>query len=848
MATKEIHPSEGAKLGTFTGVFTPSILTILGIILFRRLGFVTGAAGLSQALLIMLVANTISVLTSFSLSAIATNLKIKGGGDYYVISRTLGVGFGGAIGLVLYLAQSVSIAFYCIGFGEALNEILPPAFSGYTQVIAALAVAFLFIFAWLGADWASKFQFLVMALLVAALISFYAGGISKWNGPLLYQNWGKPTEGVGFWVLFAIFFPAVTGFTQGVSMSGDLKDPGKSLPLGTFLAVGLSIVIYFSVAVFFSAALPADVLVNRYDSMQRIAIYSPIIDAGVIAATLSSAMASFLGAPRILQSLSADRIFPFLTPFAKGVGTSNNPRRGVLLSLAIALVTIALGNLDVVASVVSMFFLISYGLLNYATYYEARSGSPSFRPRFRWYHHNLSLLGCLSCLGVILSIDIAIGVVAVSILFAIYQYLKRTAASPRWADSNRSHHLHQVREHLIAASKDPEHPRDWRPQILAFSDNPERRKQVLHFASWLTDKSGTATLVRLIEGEGLKSLKQRQETEDEMHADIQRIDPSIFPLALVTPNPDVGLSHLLQSAGIGPLKINTVLLNWFEQFPTELDRWREYRYGSNLRTVFNLGCNIVILASLPDGQLQDDEKDRRIDIWWWDDATSRLMLLLAHILTQNEHWENVKIRVIGLNYDEPSKENEDHLRQVLADNRIDAVPHLLSDNKNIDGLCQCSSDAVLTFVPFRLKRDQLFDPLGNKISQLFLSLHHVILVMAAEDLELDAEPEEGKAAEIAATLDEFQRAQKKSESAEKEVLKASGAVVEAKEKLQKLMAGSSLSIDEDMRSRIEKEIRQAESNAEKIVRKAKKAAAKLEIATDEAREKGLQVDSSDPEE
>lgn len=847
MAPKGISQSGGAKLGTFTGVFTPSILTILGIILFRRLGFVTGSAGLSQALLIILVANIISVLTSFSLSAIATNLKIKGGGDYYVISRTLGIEFGGAIGIVLYLAQSVSIAFYCIGFGEALCEILPPAFAGYTQIIATLAVFFLFIFAWLGADWATKFQFIVMVLLVAALVSFFAGGILKWNSALLYNNWSKPTSGVDFWILFAIFFPAVTGFTQGVSMSGDLKDPGKSLPIGTFLAVGISIIVYFSVAVFFSAALSNNILTNQYNSMQQIAIYSPVIDAGVIAATLSSAMASFLGAPRILQSLSADRIFSFLMPFAQGVGPSNNPRRGVLLSLTIALVTIALGNLNIVASVVSMFFLISYGLLNYATYYEAKANSPSFRPLFRWYHHNLSLLGCLSCLIIILAIDIKIGIIAISILFAVYQYLKRTAGKAGWADSNRSHHLHQVRKHLVAASQDPEHPRDWRPQLLVFSDDSKRRKQILHFASWVAGKSGTATLVHVVEGEGIKFYKQRKETEDKMLVDIQRIDPSIFPLALVTPNLDIGLSHLLQAVGIGPLKINTVLLNWFENFPTELDRWREYRYGRNLRTIFNVGCNTIILAARLDEQLLGNAKEKRIDIWWWDDATSRLMLLLAHLLTQNEAWEDVTIRVIGMNYDEPSPENTDHLRQVLENNRIEAIPYLI-EKKNIDGLCACSSDSVLTFVPFRVKNDQLFGLLGNKISELFLSLHQVVLVMAAEDIDLDAEPEEGKASEIAAMIDEFQHAQKKSETAEKEVKKTGEAVAEARAKLQNLMTNKSLSLDEDTRSRIKTEIRKAESEAEKSIRKAGKAAAKLEIAADEAREKGIQMDSSEPEE
>jgi amino acid transporter len=243
----------GGTLGTFAGVFTPSILTILGIILFLRFGYVVGNAGLGRALIIIGLANAISVLTSVSLSAIATNIKVRGGGDYYLISRTLGMEFGGSIGIVLFLAQSVSVGFYCIGFGEAVTSFVPDAGRLLPQIIAGLAVSFLFVFAWLGADWATKFQYVVMAALVAALISFFAGGLAKWDTAILVQNWAAPPAGPRFWVLFAIFFPAATGFTQGVSMSGDLKDAGKSLPLGTFLAVGLSIIVYFGVAVVFAA-------------------------------------------------------------------------------------------------------------------------------------------------------------------------------------------------------------------------------------------------------------------------------------------------------------------------------------------------------------------------------------------------------------------------------------------------------------------------------------------------------------------------------------------------------------------------------------------------------------------
>ena len=247
--------------------------------------------------------------------------------------------------------------------------------------------------------------------------------------------------------------------------------------------------------------------------MNRVATFGFLITAGVIAATLSSAMASFLGAPRILQSLASDRIFPFLLPFAKGEGATNNPRRGVLLAGGIAIMTIGLGNLNVIAPIVSMFFLISYGLLNYATYYESRAASPFFRPRFKWYDGRLSLLGGLSCLGVMLAIDITAGLISAAVLFSIYQYLRRTSGPARWADGKRSYHLQQVRDHLLAAAAEPEHPRDWRPQLLLFSDSPERRAPLLTLAAWITGNTGLITVVQVIEEQGAKAIKLQKETE-----------------------------------------------------------------------------------------------------------------------------------------------------------------------------------------------------------------------------------------------------------------------------------------------------------------------------------------------
>ena len=844
----ENHQNEG-KLGTFSGVFTPSILTILGIILFLRLGYVVGSAGLGRALIIITLANAISVLTSISLSAIATNIKVKGGGDYYLISRTLGSEFGGAIGLVLFLAQSVSIAFYCIGFGEAMTVLLPENIFANPRIIAVLAMSLLFIFAWLGADWATRFQYVVMVLLVGALLSFFVGGLARWEMATLVQNWTVPSEGPKFWMLFAIFFPAVTGFTQGVSMSGDLKDPGRSLPMGTFMAVGISILVYFCAAILFAGVLPKEILIQDYNAMKRVARFNFLIDAGVVAATLSSAMASFLGAPRILQSLASDRIFPFLLPFAKGDGLLDNPRRAVLLSAAIALGTIGLGQLNLIAHVVSMFFLISYGLLNYATFYEARTASPSFRPKFKWFDMRLSLLGFLACLLVMMAIDFKIGLIAVSILFAIFQYLKRTSGPARWADSRRSYYLQRARENLLNANIEPEHDRDWRPQILAFSKYAERRPGLLRFASWIEGKSGLTTVVKILEGEGLKMLKLQEESESELRSDIAAHGFAAFPLVVFAPDLDIALNTLIQSAGVGPLKANTILLNWLDPESVITNDQREINLGRNLRAAYRLGRNIVVLDADEDkwNTLENiPDEDRRIDVWWLNDATSRLMLLLGYLITRSEPWDAAKIRVLAAGYNADTSENLTDLKNNLEEARIEAEPIIVTD-ADINKLSEYSADAAVVFLPFRLRGDQITCPIDAPIEEIVCQLPVTALVLAAEDIALDAEPEEGTAGDMAVAMDALTDAEKKAVEAEKEAAKTREIAETARTKLMELENNTG-DTEEDLGTKLKIAADNAKKEADKAFLKAAKARVKVEEAAKIVKELDPTAESTEKKE
>lgn len=829
---RQPHVAQGT-LGTFAGVFTPSILTILGIILFLRLGYVVGNAGLGRALLILLMANAISVLTTISLSAVATNLKVKGGGDYYLISRTLGLEFGGALGIVLFLAQAISIGFYCIGFAEVASGLLKPMLSISPRILASSAMLLLFVLAWQGADWATKFQYVVMTILVLALCSFFVGGIMKWDTAVFTKNWLAPKSTPDFWILFAIFFPAVTGFTQGVSMSGDLKDPGKSLPIGTFLAVGVSILIYVAAAVLFCGALPQTVMQNDYGAMGRVSVYLPLVTAGVIAATLSSAMASFLGAPRILQSLSKDRIFPFLLPFAKGAGPHDNPRRAVLLATGIALITIAMGDLNFIAPIVSMFFLISYGLLNFATYYEARSQSPSFRPRFRWYSKRASLFGALACLGVMLAIDFSAGLIAIAIITAIYQYLRRTSAPARWADGRRSFHIQKVRENLMAAAREPEHPRDWRPQLLVFSDDESRRAPLLQLADWLTGDCGLITVARVVEAEGGKAIKVKKEAETALEINLKSIEIEAFPLVVAAPSFDHGVEAMVQSVGIGPLKVNTIVFNWFRQETRNIPHIRQALYGSHIQSAFRFGCNIVVIHQSDkafETLSQSQANNRRIDIWWQPDASGKLMLLLAHLMTRSQEWEDSTIRIMDEHCEIEDPERDTDLEALLQEVRIEASCHYV-DAMDITGVADASSDAGVVFMPLRLNEGRPAIPFGDDLDQLLERLDRVVLVLAAEDIDLDAQPEDGLPGETAAAMDALDAAEKKAHDAEKGAKKAVRTMEEKQEQLEKAVEQSP--VDNEI-EKMEKEAKLAEDAAQKAVRRSAKAAARVQDAQSEA--------------
>jgi hypothetical protein len=443
-----------------------------------------------------------------------------------------------------------------------------------------------------------------------------------------------------------------------------------------------------------------------------------------------------------------------------------------------------------------------------------------------------------------LAINMAAGAVAISVLFAIHQYLKRTAGPARWADSRRSYYLKQVRDHLLAAAAEPQHFRDWRPQILAFSDDASRRGRLLQFASWLQAGSGLTTAVQILEGEGMKADRLKEEAEHELRAFIAEKGLPAFPLAVVASDLGEAIHTILQSFGVGPLKANTVLLNWMEA-PTEgVPGIRAITYGRNLRMTFRMGCNIVVLHAEEEAWqtlTSVPPSERRIDVWWWDDPTSHLMLLLAYLMTRSEFWEEAKIRVLAVAGKKTSEETEAAVVNALKEARIDAVAEVVEDTTS-DGMAAMSQDAAAVFLPFRLHGNEIRDAFGGELEPLLNHLPVAALTMAAEDIDLDAAPEEGKPGEIAAVSDALSEAEGRLHKVEEEASKASVREAEAKEKLDEITAGTPPGAGRELMEKVEaaqRALDEASGEVERANRRVAKAKAKAEEAERQAVEAGV---------
>ncbi len=677
------------KFGAFDGVFTPSLLTILGVIMYMRLGWVVGNAGMWGAIIIVIIAHVISISTGLSISSIATDKKVGAGGVYYVLSRSLGLPIGGAIGMTLFTGTAFSIALYLVGFSESFNAYLglDTSINGLRST-GSLTLLALTILAFVSTSIAIRAQFFIMAAIAISLVAIFFGhsNFVPETVPAFGGEGGVPMETV-----FAIFFPAVTGFTAGIAMSGDLGNPKKDIPTGTIAAIAVGFVVYLGLVVFIGMKVSPDILRTDNNILMKIALFAPAVVAGIWGATLSSALGGILGGPRILQAMSVDRITPKL--FGKGVGLDNEPRNALILTVIIAEAGILIGELDMIARVVSMFYLAAYSFINIAFFLESWASS-DFKPTFR-VNKWIGFTGFVATFVVMFKLDMLAMVAAFVIIGGIFVWLQRKQIALGTGDIWQSVWSTVVKKGLKRMESADDHKRNWKPNIMLFSGSSDQRPYLLEFSKALAGQAGMVTNFDLVENKSSEVLftKHDQNVTDEL---LQKY--GIFGRRIEVNNVFKGIETIATTFGFSGIDPNTVLMGWAKN--TEDPIW----FAEMTQKLIDLDYNVLYLDY---DKRWGFRKKEQIDLWWRGLSNSaELMLHLAKFISASPDWRKAKIRVLLVNnYNVDRKVIENRIQRLLDEYRMEAEIKVI--NNEVDKtpyyelmkVISADADLIFTGIP-----------------------------------------------------------------------------------------------------------------------------------------------------
>lgn len=678
------NTAPSGQLSTFLGVFTPTVLTILGVILYLRVGWVVGQVGLWRTLLIVTLAHAISLATTLSLAAIATNTRIGIGGAYFMVSRNLGLEVGGAIGLPLFLSQVLSVTLYAYGLAESLQIVWPGIPLGTAAFVTIMLVGAL---VWRGADFALKAQLPILFLIAASLGVLAFGAVA---GPATTVE-TAPSESIqaGFWPVFAVFFPAVTGIMAGLSLSGDLAEPRRAIPRGALLATLIGFLVYLLVPVILAVGSDRETLLNDPMVWTKIALFGPwLVLPALWGAIFSSTVGSMLGAPRTLQALALDRLAPKI--FAGSGRGGQEPRAGLVFTLALSLGAVFLGDLNTVAMVVTMFFLTVYGTLNLASALGHISGSLSWRPTTR-VHWSICLFGSLGCFGAMLLIHWPATLFALVVEALLWLRFKRRLKGRTGGDLRRDFYEALIRFSLIHLSEKPMAARNWRPHIIVFASQVEKRLDLIRFGAWFASNRGIVSVCETTQGDILDQDMDTEAREEEINSILRAENIVAFGKVNIASSIERGILFVSQAHGIAGLECNLAMVGW----PDDPRRLADFLKITRQLKRFNR--SLVIGKISPVAQLHEGRR-LRIDIWWGGlQRNGDLMLLLAYLLSLNPEWRKSRIRILSVATNELMKgETERYLSRLIPEIRIEAEVVVMTrdDNEPISQILQRESAAA----------------------------------------------------------------------------------------------------------------------------------------------------------
>ncbi|XP_022914772.1 solute carrier family 12 member 4 isoform X3 [Onthophagus taurus] len=746
----------GARMGTLIGVYLPCIQNIFGVILFIRLTWVVGTAGVIQGFLIVLCCCCVTMLTAISMSAIATNGVVPGGGSYFMISRSLGPEFGGAVGMLFYTGTTLAAAMYIVGAVEIVLTYMAPSIAIFKEntaeamynnfrVFGTGLLVIMGTIVFVGVKFVNKFATVALACVILSIVAVYVGIFYNFNGtdrlhmcvlgnrllrsveisgcnksengalfPIfcnatycdpyfaahnvsvvkgikgissgvlldnLYDSFlelgqfiarGRNPEDIenighstfnqvyadittSFTILIGIFFPSVTGIMAGSNRSGDLADAQKSIPIGTICAILTTSTVYLSAVVLFGATVDNLLLRDKFGVsiggklvVANIAWPNEwVILIGSFLSTLGAGLQSLTGAPRLLQAIAKDGIIPFLSPFAVS-SSRGEPTRALILTLLICQCGILLGNVDYLAPLLSMFFLMCYGFVNLACALQTLLRTPNWRPRFRYYHWSLSFIGLALCIAIMFMTSWYYALVAMGMAGLIYKYIEYRGAEKEWGDGIRGLALSAARFSLLRLEEGPPHTKNWRPQILILvkltPDLVPKYRKLFAFASQLKAGKGLTVCASVINGDYTKSYGEAMAAKQSLRRTVEEEKVKGFVDILVARDVVEGLSHLVQTTGLGGMKPNTVILGWPYGWRQSEDERTWQVFLQTIRNVTSARMALLVPKGINFFPDSTEKVVGNIDIWWIV-HDGGLLMLLPFLLKQHRTWKNCKMRI-----------------------------------------------------------------------------------------------------------------------------------------------------------------------------------------------------------
>uniref|UniRef100_A0A8C3ALX0 Solute carrier family 12 member 1 n=1 Tax=Cyclopterus lumpus TaxID=8103 RepID=A0A8C3ALX0_CYCLU len=678
-----VETNAGAlKFGWIRGVLVRCMLNIWGVMLFIRLSWIFGQAGWGLGIVVIALSCVVTTITGLSMSAICTNGVVRGGGAYYLISRSLGPEFGGSIGLIFAFANAVAVAMYVVGFAETVVELLKDNAAimvdeiNDIRIIGCITVVLLLAISIAGMEWEAKAQILLLVILLAAIVNVFAGtfmpatddkkskGIFNYDSRIFLENFTPDfRDGESFFSVFAIFFPAATGILAGANISGDLRDPQEAIPKGTLLAILITGITYLGVALSVSATVVRDATgnvtdlvtaglscngssavaacelgynfsscavekcifgsINTNQVMTMVSGFGPLIIAGTFSATLSSALASLVSAPKVFQALCKDNIYKILHFFAKGYGKNNEPIRGYVLTFIISVAFILIGNLNTIAPIISNFFLASYALINFSCFHASYAKSPGWRPAYKFYNMWLSLLGALLCCVVMFVINwwAALLTYAIEILLYIYVMVKKPDVN--WGSSTQAVTFVSAVSNALSLSGVEDHVKNFRPQILAMTGSARARPALLDLAHSFSKNYGLCLTCEVIVGPRSEVLEEMNAGMEKNQLWLRKTKRKAFYAAVACDRFRDGAESLLQASGLGRMKPNTFLIgfqrNWrtagteaVQSYVGVLHDAFDFEYGTLILRM-NQGLDVSHIVEAEEEMLKSAKEQQALD-------------------------------------------------------------------------------------------------------------------------------------------------------------------------------------------------------------------------------------------